>query len=105
MKSAQVASLQDARRFGIELNASDITTSDITMENLFEDEEEELGLEAELELENLQEKEAVEKYVEVVGPDGTIKKVRKSTFVWMLSESKEELSSGEISKQLRWESK
>lgn len=104
MKSAQKAALEDARWFDIDVNASDITTSEISSETLDTIQKESDNMEVDdVGPEEPREEPGEEghtedrqKCVDVVSSDGTIKNIRKSTFVWMLSESKGKLSSDRL---------
>lgn len=42
-----------------------------------------------------------ENFVEIIDPDGSKRKIRKSTFVWLLMESKDKLSSDRLKRVQR----
>lgn len=96
---AQEDALKDAKWFGIDLNPSEITTCEI-LENQKHDFREEYENDDTSVLspeEQESTKEAnLDKYVQVLSPDGITRLVRKSTFVWMLTDSKGKLSSDRL---------
>lgn len=111
MKRAQSDAIKDAAKFDMHFSENDINMCEIEGGNDQSDEttEEELdffdyleqSMAFELELEeyentSLDQVSENEKIVEVTNLDGTTKNVRKSTYVWLLSESKDKLSADRL---------
>lgn len=99
MKRAQKDALGEATEFGIHLNSNDITKCEILIPNESpndvcsapSDDESDFD-ESETMAENVPDSG---KFVDI-DSDGTTKTIRKSTFIWMLSESKGKLSSDRL---------
>lgn len=106
MESAQRTALEKAARFGIILTENDIATTEMSqrkprsIETSFENDELENESDEESEDEQVVEKNTSEvassKFLHFINPDGTTRKVRKSTFIWMHSEKKDKLSSDRL---------
>lgn len=103
MENARKTAIEKAAQFGIYFTANEITltelqfrqVADISIENESELEfVEESTLANELER-NTQDNTA-ELFVDVVDADGSTRKIRKSTLIWMLSERNEKLSSDRL---------
>lgn len=113
MENARKNALQKATEFGIYLNANDITTTELQftrelhaesiIESLLQSNEtdEEIFDENSLTLSaastsDLDSQSSSELTVDVVDSNGSIKTVRKTTFLWMISEFNDKLSSDRL---------
>lgn len=101
MESAQNAALEKAAIFGIFLYANDIENTEMSqpsIETSFENND--LENEDDSEDERVEEENTSEvtssQFLYFIDPDGTTRKVRKSTFIWMHSEEKDKLSSDRL---------
>lgn len=104
MNRAKIDALQSAARFDMCCNETDIDLcelqSEINSNEETEIEEDYFGLiEQSIAYEARNENDSVnemEKTVDIVNPDGTTKNIRKSTLIWLLSESKDKLSADRL---------
>lgn len=111
MKTAQSDALNDANKIGMDIKAIDVSTCALLQSNakmaadLAADSESDMSQdeffdEFDENIENdLLEDDGTSshsKYIEVKNEDGSSKNIRKSTFLWMLSESKGKLSSDRL---------
>lgn len=108
MESAQSAALEKAAQFGIILTANDIADTEMSqrsIETSIENDEleNENDSEDELVVDENQSDEASSPFLHFIDPDGTTRKVRKSTFIWMHSEKKDKLSSDRLKRVQRSE--
>lgn len=109
MEKARKAAIENAAEFDMNFKEDDITAfdasilSEVVKKHQFESSDlipstsgnipEENDI---LDQEASGERPEITKFVEVIDSDGTVRNVRKSTFVWMLSESKGKLSSDRL---------
>lgn len=107
MKKALLDALENAAQFGIHFTVGDIMNIDAELHIGKMDEDQELISQVESDmsdLENIPESDpeassnvnSVDSYIDVIDLDGTAKKIRKSTFLWMQSDSKATLSSDRL---------
>lgn len=121
MIKAQTAALEEASQFGIVLKANDISECEIPIkkqaekaninpqpgksndssDEYFSEFEDDVEIQTKdmpgerTEMEKLAEL-SKNKFVEIINPDGSTQNVRKSTLIWILSESKDKLSSDRL---------
>lgn len=96
MKRAKNDALRKAAEFDIQIGESEIEMCKIDVsESLIEEDFMSLLEESMASGESSQDGETGN-FVEVIDPDGSTKKIRKSTLIWLLSESKDKLSSDRL---------
>lgn len=106
MNRARQDALKEAALFGIFLTENDIINTVLTngsatsllssLLDIFDDEDEEYENIIQSSELNSSTEAGAGLYVEVINPDGSIKKVRKSTLIWTLTESSSKLSSDRL---------
>lgn len=101
MEKARNDALEDARKFGMKFETSDVASCPLrtTEVDSARDSESEFFLEEDDHDEDLfddSEEEYISKTVQIENDDGTLKDIRKSTLVWLLTESKGKLSSDRL---------
>lgn len=105
LENAQSAALEKAAQFGIFLTANDIASTEMSLRkprsietsfvSSFDNESED----EQVVEENLEENTSVgtsSSFLDFIDPDGTTRKIRKSTFIWMHCEEKDKLSSDRL---------
>lgn len=111
MKNARSKALDKARQFGIVLNAEDITNTELQfsreriarslitniiepIDDISDEEDEELNeLACDENAANSSTQSKSDIMVDIIESDGSKRTIRKSTFLWMLADSKDKLSS------------
>lgn len=108
MKRAQRDALKSAAEFGMHFDENDIIACELKLNyqktNLNEETLEETAgeedwfdfLEQSMAFGENNSEGGIQKFVEVIDPDGSTRRMRKSTFVWLLCESKDKLSSDRL---------
>lgn len=101
LKSAQLDGLEAACELGMSMSVEDVSKCEVLQTNAQTMTEEMLDDIVETETDpfdciDYSESFAFSKFIDVLNEDGTKKHVKKSTFVWMLSQSKSKLSSDRL---------
>lgn len=105
VEEAQKNAFEKAAQFGMILTANDIASTEISInetspadddENRCDSDDEEVDIVEKNARENTSDDMALSPFLHLTDSDGTTRKVRKSTFIWMHSEHKDKLSSDRL---------